>query len=306
VLYQKKYSDVLIKSINGFLDIQCCYEFVDFADKIEYSEKFSDNYPFPAYENFDTFDIYLKNWQRGSWSYPLMTSLGCPYSCIYCNSRNRKPLMRTIENCYSELENAKKKWNIKKFLILDDCFNFDEKRVLQFCEAIKKLGLKWSCANGLRADRFNENVAIALAEAGCEHLGFGVETIDDEILKQIKKGETLEQIENAVKIAKKYFNNVHCFFIIGLPGSTFEKDLAALEWSKKFGISAHFSYYVPFNSEKELYDKIFYGCDAEPLSDAYSKELQKKIYEITEDMRPEVSFNMLKKIKKYILKKIIC
>lgn len=300
--YKKKYPEAKIKSVSGIIEVQCCYPYIDFEEKIEINIPFSDQLPFPNYELFDSFPIFLKNWQKGVWNYAIMTSQGCPYQCIYCVSRNKKYLTRSPENCYEELKLAKEKWNIKSFSILDDCFNVDKKRVIKFCELVKNLNLKWSCANGLRADRFDEEVAIALKEAGCTHISFGIESIDDEILKFIKKGETSKDIEKAVLIAKKYFDSVNGFFIIGLPGSSYEKDLKSLEWAKQIGINAHFSYYVPFDKQMQ-YDSLFYGEKAKPIADTYSKDLQEKIYKMTSDMRPykiSIVKKIFKKIKEYI------
>lgn len=295
-VYKNKYPDAKVKSIHGFLDIQCCYPFVDFQDTIHYDKEFSDEYPFPNYELFDSFPVFQKNWQTGRWGYAIMTSQGCTYQCIYCASRNRKLKSRSAENCYEELRRAKDKWGIKSFVILDDCFNIDKKRVLRFCELIKPLNLKWSCANGLRADRFDEEEAQAVSESGCKYISFGIESIAPDILKTIKKGETIEQIEKAVDIAKKHMKGVSGFFIIGLPGSSYEKDLESVEWVIRKRIGAIFSYYVPFDKEIQ-YDEIFYGDIAKPLGDSYSKELQEKIYKMMEYMSlPPFPANILKKI----------
>lgn len=284
--YKKKYPEAKIKSISGTVDVQCCYPYINFEDRIEINIPFSDELPFPDYTLFDSFQIFYKNWTKGKWNYAIMTSQGCPYQCIYCVSRNRKYLTRSPEHCYNELKIAREKWNIKSFSILDDCFNVDKKRVIKFCELIKNLSLSWSCANGLRADKFDEEIANALKESGCSHISFGIESIDDNVLKTIKKGETSKDIENAVLIAKKYFKSVSGFFIIGLPGSSYEKDLKSLEWAKNIGINAHFSYYVPFDKQIQ-YDCLFYGENAQPVADTYPKELQQKLYKMTSNMRPE-------------------
>ena len=133
---------------------------------------------------------------------------------------------------------------------------------------------------------FDEDIAKAMAESGCWNVGFGVESFDDDVLMKVKKGETTAQIERAINIARKYFRIINGFLIIGLPGSTYQKDLKGFEWARKKRINAHFSYYVPFDKQVQK-DKIFYGDAAEPLSDEYSKELQKKIYDMTAYMRPE-------------------
>jgi len=284
-LYKAKYPESKIKSISGFLDVQCCYPFVDFNDKIEYNEPFSDDYPFPRYELFDSFDIFKKNWKKGRWHYAIMTALGCPFQCTYCMSRNRKWITRSVENCIEELKHAKKKYGIVSFQIIDDCFNVSKERVLKFCKLVKPLKLRWLCTNGLRADRFDEDIAKAMKESGCMHISLGIESVDDDVLRTVKKGESSEQISNAVDIAKKYFRGVNGFFIIGLPGSSYKKDLKSVEFVKRKGINGHFSYYVPFDKSQQL-NRVFYGEKAEPMSDAYPKELQKKIYEMTKHMRP--------------------
>lgn len=284
--YLKKYPESKIKTVSTAIDIQCCYPYLEWPDGIVFKKEFGDEYPFPDYELFDSFPIFEKNWRSGDWKYAIMTSLGCPYSCDYCMCKNRKWKFRSARNSFEELNWAKEKWGIKKFQILDDCFNFNEERVIEFCEMIKPLGLSWSCTNGVRADKFSEKMAKAMKESGCEEISIGIESSDPEILKSIKKGETIEQIERAIISAKKYFNKVNGYFIIGLPGSSYEKDLASVNWSEKMVINAHFSYHVPAKEGVIESDALFYGEGAKPTSDAYPKELQKKIYNLTAPMRP--------------------
>jgi len=283
-IYKIKYPSKKVYSVSGVIDIQCCYPYLKLKENIHIDLDFSDNLPFPAYDLFDSFSIFNQKWQRGLWHYPLMTSQGCPYSCIYCASRNRSWKLRSVENCYEELRVAKEKYKIKSFVILDDCFNIDKKRVLEFCEMIRNLGLVWVCANGLRADRFDEELASALKNAGCNFVSFGIESTDPLVLEIIKKQETLQQIESAIDIAKRYFKYVNGYFIIGLPGSSFKKDMESLNWAKKKNINAFFSYYIPPQELEKGY--LFYGKGARPVSEVYPYKLQRKIYLLTRHMRP--------------------
>lgn len=302
--YLLKYNKAKIYSVLGIIDVLCCYPFLPFESsnkfKIKnYNIKFSDNLPFPKYELLDSFEVFNQNWKSGVWNYPIMTSLGCPYQCMYCLSRCRKWQKRSARNCYEELKQAKEKYCIRQFSIVDDCFNADKERLIEFCNLVKKLKLKWLCTNGLRADRFDEDIAKAMSEAGCMHVGFGAECLDDSVLKNIKKGLSVEQIKKAVKIAKKYFREVHCFFIIGLPGSSYEKDINSLRWVIREGISGHFSCYVPF--DKNYGDESFYGKKAKVKSLEYSKKQQEKIYYLTRFMRGDIKspfiFRALNRLK---------
>ncbi|MDP2649687.1 MAG: radical SAM protein [bacterium] len=297
-LYQEKNPKVKIKSIFTPIDVQCCYPTLQFESQINFTKPFGDNYPFPDFSLFDSFDVWSANWRNGSWPYGILTSVGCPFQCSYCAARNRGWTARSPKNCVEELKLAKKKYKIVSFEILDDAFNINKNRVLEFCKLVKPLKLRWICANGLRADLFNEEQACAMAGAGCDSVAFGVESIDPVVLKNIKKGETIEQISKAVDIAKKYFKTINGFFIIGLPGSSYKKDLKSVEWVVKRNISGVFSFYVPIGERMES-DDMFYGSEAKPQSDEYPKHLQNKIYKMVEYMQgPTTPVNFILRVYK--------
>ncbi len=283
-IYQKEYPRAKIASIYTPIDVQCCYPTIQFKEQIRFEKPFDDSYPFPDFSFFDSFDVWLSHWQDGSWPYGILTSVGCPFQCSYCAARNRGWRARSPENCVSELKNAQKKYQIISFEILDDAFNVNKARLMEFCKLVKPLRLRWVCANGLRADLFDEEEARAMSSAGCDGVSFGVESVDPQVLKNINKGETIEQISKAVDTAKKYFKTVNGFFIIGLPGSDYQKDLKSVAWLVKKQISGVFSFYVPSGNQLES-DKMFYGIKAKPRSEEYPKNLQKKIYQMTEFMK---------------------
>jgi len=202
-----------------------------------------DEIPFPRYENFDSFNFILDNFRTGFWRYSMMTSRGCPFDCTFCNS-DKHFRARTADNCINELEYAIKQYHIKSFQILDDNFIMIKERAFEFCKKVKRFKMNWLLPNGIRADLIIEELAKEMKDAGCLMISFGVECADDEVLKAVHKGKTLSQIEKGIKIAKKYFQ-VNGFFIIGLPGSSYEKDLKSYKWAKKMGITAHFGILVP-------------------------------------------------------------
>lgn len=286
--YKEKYPKAKIKSIYTPIDVQCCYPTLQFTEVIKLDKPFGDFYPFPDFSLFDSYEVWLEHWHNGSWPYGILTSAGCPFQCVYCAARNRGWKPRSAKNCVEELKQAKKKYKIVSFEILDDAFNVDKRRVSEFCKLVKPLKLPWICANGLRADLFDEEEAKAMADAGCISVSFGVESVDPQVLKNIKKGETIEQISEAIEIANKYFKIVNGFFILGLPGSTYKKDLKSVEWMVKKKITGVFSYHVPLDKQKG-YDEMFYGESAKPQSDEYSKKDQEKLYKMTEFMKGETT-----------------
>ena len=105
----------------------------------------------------------------------------------------------------------------KEFFFDDDTFNIRKDRVLEVCEKFKPLGFRWSCHGAPHSDY---ETLKAMADAGARLFIVGFESGDAQILKNIKKGATVEMARAFVKNCKKVGIKVHGDFIIGLPGET--------------------------------------------------------------------------------------
>ena len=205
-----------------------------------------DSISFPDYTLFP--EAVIKSLHT---AYPLVTSRGCVYKCSYCsvpeisgrNFRKRSP-----ENIIKELTWARKKYNAEGFQIIDDVFNLDINRSKQICTALieSSLNMKWSCPNGLRADRVDPELAGLMFKSGCRSVSVGVESADPDILKAVKKGETIEDIQKGIQTFKDAGIEVNGFFIVGLPGDSFKSEEMSVEFAKKMDISAHFNMLVPY------------------------------------------------------------
>ncbi len=203
-----------------------------------------DKLSFPDYTSFDTVNQMSV--------YPLITSRGCPYPCRYCSVPiviGRKWRARNPKYIISELKHAIKAYNISRFEILDDNFTLIIDRAKQISKNLisEKLNLKWSCGNGIRADRIDEELLTLMKNAGCTQIMFGIESGDEQIFDMINKSEPQQKIINAVNISKKLGIFVGGFFIIGLPGSTFKTDLKSINFAKKLNLDiALFGLFVPY------------------------------------------------------------
>lgn len=269
-------------SLRGPVDVQCCYPFVAAGPEVEHDVEFSDALPLPRHELFDSCNYQRTNWRAGLWPYPLLSSVGCPYGCAFCAARRRRWRTRSPEHCAEELRRAVRWHGIRRFELLDDVFNLRTERVERFCELVAPLGLRWSCANGLRADRFDARQARALAAAGCDQVGFGVESVDPAVLAAVDKGESMAQLEAAVALAHQHFPVVFGYFIIGLPGATFESDMAGLRWARERGVVPNHSFHVP---DRERQGEAFFGAGARPLSDAYPRTEQRRVYRAARELK---------------------
>lgn len=129
--------------------------------------------------------------------YPLSTSRGCPYGCIFCCVpiiTKKSWRARSPENIIKEIKQAKKKYKFRHLFIVDDNFNFDKYRSKKICKLLisEKLNINWSCISGIRADKFDEELGILMKMSGCKNITFGIESGDKKIFKTLNKGESLD------------------------------------------------------------------------------------------------------------------
>jgi len=184
-----------------------------------------------------------------SWSqfrYPIVTSRGCPFNCIYCCvnklTGSRKWRARSASNVVDELEYVVRTKGIIHFEIWDDNFTFDINRAKSICREIiqRGLNLSWYCHNGIRADRIDRELAVLMKNAGCTSIAFGIESGNPATFNSIKKGETLSAVVDAVQLVKDVGINAVGYFIIGLPGDTLERFIETVHFQR----SLHLDHYV--------------------------------------------------------------
>lgn len=214
-----------------------------------------DSVPFPArqllpwekYQRLTHRTLFSKNVDKPYTT--MMTSRGCPFGCVYCDKSafGRKWRARSAENVVAEIEAVVEKYNIGEVSFHDDLFTLDRERVVKICELILEKGISISWACDARADTVDQEMLDLMKRSGCTTVCFGVESGDQTILDNIKKSESLEQIRDAVTMAKKAGLNVSAGFIFGLPGETLETAKATLEFAKSLNVDiAIFNIATPF------------------------------------------------------------
>lgn len=183
--------------------------------------------------------------------YPLVTSRDCPYKCSFCtvgNISHGRFRYRSPSGAVDELIAAKERYNIRSFLVVDENFSFRMDRAMEFCELLieRKVRLPWTVFEGMRADRINDKVLTTLRASGCRWIFFGIESAENAVLKAVRKGEKLLQIERAIQVARQHGFKVGGFLIIGLPDSSFEKDMRSIYWAMEHLDKAQFWMAIPY------------------------------------------------------------
>jgi len=158
----------------------------------------------------------------------LITSRGCPWKCSFCANIPQKVNYRSEENIIKEIEKIIEEYTCRNFRFLDDNFLMNKKRLFQLLPMLKTKNISYRCSG--RSDLIDDNICKLLYESGCKEIGFGVETADDEVLKLINKGESVEEHERAIKLAKQNNLRVKIFMMAGLPLESWE----TIEKNKRF------------------------------------------------------------------------
>lgn len=171
-----------------------------------------DNLPFPAWHFFPAASEYI-----------IITGRGCPFSCIFCmQALGRVVRKRSPENVVAEVELVLSKRKPDRFLFYDETFTLDKNRVYEICDLLIKRGLnkKINWAVTTRVDSVSRDILIKMKEAGCNHIEFGVESGDSDVLENIQKKITLEQARTALALAKELGFHTEGAFILGHPNET--------------------------------------------------------------------------------------
>ncbi|MCJ7692898.1 MAG: B12-binding domain-containing radical SAM protein [Sedimentisphaerales bacterium] len=191
----------------------------------------------------------------------MITSRGCPCKCVFCDRPHlgKHFRVRSADNVVDEFEDCYK-LGIKEILVYDDTFTINQQRVIDICKKIIERDIKIYWGIRARVDTVNEEMLGLLKKAGCVRINYGVESGDPEVLRGLKKGITLEQVEKAFYLTKKHGIDALAYFMIGCPGDTKKTIEETLRFAKKIKPSyAHFTILMPFPSTKVYADALQKG-----------------------------------------------
>ena len=163
------------------------------------------------------------------------TSRGCPAMCTFClwpqTHSGHRWRLRSTDDIANEV-----RWTLENFPGLkeiffdDDTFNYQKARTIELCKKLKPLNFTWSCTSRVTTDY---ETLKAMREAGCRLMIVGYESGDQQILKNIKKGATLDMAQRFTTNAHKLGLTIHGDFIVGLPGDSGESIRRTIDFAKR-------------------------------------------------------------------------
>jgi radical SAM superfamily enzyme YgiQ (UPF0313 family) len=188
-------------------------------------------------------DVPIYNYNDGFAGLPqpnvqIWSSRGCPYQCTFCLwpqtlYRSNTYRMRDPVDVVDEMEYLVKNFDFKAVYFDDDVFNANKNHFYSITEQIQKRDLNIPWAIMARADLMDKNMLAAAKSAGLYAVKYGIESADEDILKNCKKNLDLNKARQAIQWTKNSGIKVHLSFCLGLPGETLQTAEATKQFIKE-------------------------------------------------------------------------
>ena len=167
--------------------------------------------------------------------YHMATQRGCPFPCTYCAARMYNALYadagtygrrRTIDGVLAEIRALRRAGPVNYLIFLDDTFTIHHPWVFEFCARYgAEAGVPFSLH--ARAETMNRKLITALAEAGCRHITYGVESGSERLRREVmRRPATNDRLAEVFAWTREAGILVTANYMMGLPGETRE-DLEA-------------------------------------------------------------------------------
>ncbi len=195
-----------------------------------------DTNPYPDFN----MSQYVKIKIDGRTTIPVQTSRGCPFHCSFCSVTGmfgKSYRFRSTDNVIKELYRYDPK--INSIFFYDDNFTANRKRAKNLLHRMiaEKLGFVWSTQ--VRADITKDIELVRLMKkAGCHTVYVGMESINPNSLKSMKKQQTVEEMTQAMKIFRQESINVHGMFVYGFDDDDWQTVKETIRFAKKAKFSS--------------------------------------------------------------------
>jgi|GEM_PF-1950013 len=176
---------------------------------------------------------------------PLSTNRGCPYQCSFCDGANLtgKLKFRSAQNVIDEIQNGLEKHGVRHYYITDSVMCIPKWRFLEFCDLMVSTGLnkEVSMIGQAQINSIDEEILVKYRKAGGEYIFFGLESGNEEVLKQNGKRISKDKVRAIVDCAHESGLHPRGSFIFGLPYDTRSSVEETIEFSHELKLhSANF------------------------------------------------------------------
>ncbi|MFC1917796.1 B12-binding domain-containing radical SAM protein [Chloroflexota bacterium] len=194
-----------------------------------------DTVPLPA-RHLLKMDKYYIGTMRGNKNFTsIMFTRGCPFSCIFCSTQvsGKRLRKKSVRLLIDEIKSVISDFGIRHFYFADDNLTIDRNYTLEMCDLIEQENLNITFDGSTRANLVDEELISRLAKCGLIRLSFGLESVNSEVRRIMRKEVPLDAYEKANKLVNKY--DIECLnsVMIGMPGDTAETIQETLDYLRQ-------------------------------------------------------------------------
>ena len=144
----------------------------------------------------------LPNISPTDFSMSIISGRGCYARCNFCYRLTKGIRLRSVNNIVEEIKLLQRDYGITYIDFADDLTIASRDRAFELSDALRPLNIKWRCEG--RLNYSDESVLTAMKEAGCVFVNYGIESLNNDVLKNMHKGLNkdiiIEGIETTLKI----------------------------------------------------------------------------------------------------------
>ncbi len=239
-----------------------------------------DSLPTPPYELFPMHYyrmLRLPKLKVTDFAFPMMSARGCSFKCTFCYRMDTGYRMRSPENLLDEAEMLYKDYRINYICFQDDLLMSSVVHTEEVCKEFLKrnLPIRWSC-NG-RLNYCSEELLQLMKDAGCAFINYGIESMDQKVLNNMKKGLRPEMIVNGIEDTLKVGISPGLNFIFGNKGDNKKTIKSTVDFMLKYDDFAQkrtIRPVTPYPGSPLYYDAIEMGLidKDNPAEDFYERK----------------------------------
>lgn len=130
----------------------------------------------------------------------MLSGRGCPFKCNFCFRMDKGIRVRSPQSVVEEIKALKEKYGITFIAFADELTMASKSHIRDLCRAFidADLNVRWTC-NG-RLNFAEPDIFDLMKKAGCVFINYGIECMDDNILKVMNKSLTTEQIVRGIEM----------------------------------------------------------------------------------------------------------
>jgi len=147
---------------------------------------------------------------------PINFGRGCPYKCSFCSVGGRKRRERKAEAVIGEFKQDGERYGFKNFIVTDDVhlLNGEFRKIIEMLEK-ENFGIRWRMTN--RIDNVDRNLLFKMKKAGCQAIGYGIESPAETTLEKTHKNISIDSGLEVIRWTREAGISVAASFIFGFP-----------------------------------------------------------------------------------------